>query len=44
MENVIITPHASGRSVKEHDRMCDLICDNLRRFFTAQPLKNIIPL
>jgi D-isomer specific 2-hydroxyacid dehydrogenase, NAD binding domain len=44
MENVIITPHASGRSVKEHDRMCDLICDNLRRFFTAQPLINIIPL
>jgi len=44
MENVIIMPHASGRSVKEHDRMCDLICDNLCRFFTAQPLINIIPL
>jgi phosphoglycerate dehydrogenase-like enzyme len=41
-ENVIITPHAAGRSVNEHDRICDLFVDNLKRFHNGEPLRNRI--
>ncbi|WP_425400002.1 D-2-hydroxyacid dehydrogenase [Aeoliella sp.] len=44
MENVIITPHSAGRSVKEYDRICQLFVDNLERFHTRQPLLNRISL
>ena len=40
--NVLITPHASGRSVHEHERVCELVVDNLRRFHAGQPLRNVV--
>ncbi len=42
LENMIITPHAAGRSVKEYDRICDLFADNLERFHNGEPLRNQI--
>jgi phosphoglycerate dehydrogenase-like enzyme len=44
MNNVIITPHVGGRSVREFDRLCDLFVANLERFLLGKPLLNqVIP-
>jgi D-2-hydroxyacid dehydrogenase (NADP+) len=44
VNNVIITPHVGGRSIKEFDRLCDLFIANLERFFLGAPLLNqVIP-
>ena len=43
-ENVIITPHASGHSPHANHRIIDLLCENLQRFATGQPLKNLVHL
>jgi phosphoglycerate dehydrogenase-like enzyme len=40
--NVLITPHASGRSVHEHERVCDLVVDNLARLHAGRPLRNVV--
>jgi D-2-hydroxyacid dehydrogenase (NADP+) len=40
MNNVIITPHVGGRSIKEFDRLCGLFIANLERFFLGAPLLN----
>ncbi len=42
--NVIITPHTSWASDRVLDRSLDLFVDNLRRFTTAQPLRNVVDL
>ncbi len=42
LENVIITPHAGGRSVHEFDRLAALFTRNLRHFRKGQPLENMI--
>jgi phosphoglycerate dehydrogenase-like enzyme len=44
MENVIITPHAGGRSFKEFDRLCALFVENLRRYHQGLPLVNVVSL
>ena len=44
MENVIITPHAAGRSVREFDRLCELFVANLERYFQGEPLLNEVRL
>jgi phosphoglycerate dehydrogenase-like enzyme len=44
MENVIITPHASGHSPHADARMFDLFCENVRRFAIGQPLLNRVDL
>ena len=44
MNNVIITPHVGGRSIREFDRLCDLFIINLERFMLGKPLLNqVIP-
>lgn len=43
-ENVIITPHASGHSPHADSRMFDLLCKNVRRFASGQPLFNVVDL
>lgn len=43
-ENVIITPHASGHSPHAGPRMFDLLCENVRRFASGQPLLNVVDL
>ena len=44
MENVIITPHASGHSPHADSRMFNLLCENVRRFTDGQPLLNVVDL
>ena len=42
MENVIITPHASGGSPLRVGRWVDLACENLRRHLDGRPLLGVI--
>jgi phosphoglycerate dehydrogenase-like enzyme len=42
MENVIITPHVSGASVKSLDRAIPLFCDNLRRYLDGALMRNVV--
>lgn len=44
MEHVIITPHAGGRSVKEFDRFCSLVVNNLQRYRLGGPFLNAVSL
>jgi len=41
-ENVIITPHVAGHSIREADRLCDLFIRNLESFRHGRPLLNVI--
>jgi phosphoglycerate dehydrogenase-like enzyme len=41
-ENVIITPHISGRSDHDQERMWGTAKENLRRFVAGQPLINVV--
>ncbi len=40
--NVIITPHVAGQSRWRIDNMTDFFCENLRRHFAGEPLKNLV--
>ncbi|HEX6970946.1 MAG TPA: D-2-hydroxyacid dehydrogenase [Limnochordia bacterium] len=42
MPNVIITPHASGRSPDNDPRRMAIFCENLRRFVAGEPLLNVL--
>ena len=43
MEQVIITPHTSGRSPEANaDRRTALFCENLRRYMAGEPLRNLV--
>lgn len=42
--NVIITPHTSWASDRVLDRSLDLFVDNLERFTSGQPLRNVVDL
>jgi len=42
LPNVIITPHVGAQSARRADDTTALICDNLRRCFSRQPLKNLV--
>ena len=42
LDNVIITPHTSWSSGRVLDRSIELFCDNLRRFRTGEPLRNVV--
>jgi phosphoglycerate dehydrogenase-like enzyme len=44
LDNVIVTPHAAGRSVREFDRLCDLFVENLGRYRRGVPLVNAVAL
>ena len=44
LENVIVTPHAAGRSVREFDRLCALFVANLGRYRRGEPLANAVSL
>ncbi len=39
-ENVIITPHVAGQIGWRFDDICDIYCENVRRFRTGEPLIN----
>lgn len=40
--NLIITPHVAGQSARRIDDMTDFFCDNLGRYLTGAPLKNLV--
>ena len=40
LENVMMTPHAAGRSPREFDRLAELFADNLARYRDGRPLRN----
>lgn len=40
--NVLITPHVGAQAKRRTDDTTDLICENLRRYFTQQSLFNIV--
>jgi phosphoglycerate dehydrogenase-like enzyme len=42
LENVILTPHAAGRSQNRPRPTIELFCDNLRRYQEGQPLRNLV--
>ncbi len=42
LPNVIITPHVGGQSKQRIDQMTDFFCDNLRRYQTGLPLRNLV--
>lgn len=42
MPNVVITPHVGAQSAKRADDTTDLVCENLRRYFSGRPLLNLV--
>jgi phosphoglycerate dehydrogenase-like enzyme len=42
MENVIITPHASGSTPYYNERALNIFIDNLERYTQGKPLKNVV--
>jgi D-3-phosphoglycerate dehydrogenase len=42
LPNVIITPHVGAQSRRRADDTTNLICENLRRYFTGRPLLNLV--
>jgi phosphoglycerate dehydrogenase-like enzyme len=42
LPNVIITPHVGAQSRRRADDTTNLICDNLRRYFSGQKLLNLV--
>jgi len=42
LPNVLITPHMSGFRADYWDAVTDLFADNLRRFASGQPLRNVV--
>ena len=42
MKNVTITPHVAGRSDGVTNRKLILAKDNIERFLTGKPLKNVV--
>ncbi|MEX2171694.1 MAG: D-2-hydroxyacid dehydrogenase [Pirellulales bacterium] len=42
LPNVILTPHVGGQAASRIDDMTDFFCDNLRRYQTGQPLRNLV--
>ncbi len=39
--NLIVTPHASGQSLRSHERAAEAFLDNLERFEDGRPLSNL---
>lgn len=42
MPNVIITPHVGAQSARRADDTTDLLCENLRRYLSGEPLLNLV--
>jgi len=42
MPNVLITPHVGAQSDRRVDDSTALFCDNLRRYMSDQPLRNLV--
>jgi D-3-phosphoglycerate dehydrogenase len=42
LPNVIITPHVGGQAATRIDDMTNFFCDNLKRYLSGQPLRNLV--
>jgi glyoxylate/hydroxypyruvate reductase A len=42
MPNVLVSPHSGSTSDGENRRLTDLFCDNLSRYHSGQPLRNVL--
>jgi len=42
MTNVIISPHSASTVRQENARIAELFCDNLRRYMSGRPLRNVL--
>lgn len=42
MPNVIISPHSASTAETENAKIAHIFCDNLRRFISKQPLRNLL--
>lgn len=42
LENVILTPHYSGLTPRYNDRVAEIFLDNLRRYLSGEPLRNLV--
>ncbi|MEQ8330928.1 MAG: D-2-hydroxyacid dehydrogenase [Longimicrobiales bacterium] len=42
MPGVLVSPHSASTSDRENERIVDLFCDNLRRWQTGRPLRNVL--
>jgi phosphoglycerate dehydrogenase-like enzyme len=42
MDNVIITPHSAAASPRVSERHLETLLDNVRRFASGQPLRNVV--
>ncbi len=42
MDNVILTPHVAGFSPRIAERHLDVVLDNVRRFVSGEPLRNVV--
>jgi D-3-phosphoglycerate dehydrogenase len=42
LSNVIITPHVGAQSRRRADATTNLVCENLRRYFSGRPLINLV--
>jgi D-3-phosphoglycerate dehydrogenase len=39
---LLMTPHVAGQSARRIDAMTDFFCDNLGRYLTGEPLRNLV--
>jgi phosphoglycerate dehydrogenase-like enzyme len=42
MPNVILCPHSGSAVLQENGRIAELFCDNLSRYMSGQPLRNVL--
>jgi phosphoglycerate dehydrogenase-like enzyme len=42
MPNVIVSPHSASTVTQENARITELFCENLRRYLSGQPLRNVL--
>jgi phosphoglycerate dehydrogenase-like enzyme len=42
MPNVIISPHSASTVTQENARITEIFCDNLQRYLSGQPLRNVL--
>ncbi len=42
MENVLLTPHTAGHAPHTAERRLRVVCDNVRRFVSGEPLLNVV--
>jgi glyoxylate/hydroxypyruvate reductase A len=42
MPNVILSPHSASTVAQENARITEIFCDNLRRYLSGEPLRNVL--